>query len=162
MPAATLRPATAGDVPLILQLIRELAEYERLADQVTATEPDLREALSGPRPGIEVVLAEVDGAPVGYALFFHNFSTFLCRRGIFLEDLFVRPAFRGRGIGRQLLQHLAQLAVDRGAQRLEWAVLDWNTPSIEFYQRMGAEPLHDWTVFRLDGEALQTFAARKS
>lgn len=162
MSAATLRPATAGDVPLILQLIRELAEYERLADQVTATEQDLREALAGPRTIVEVVLAEVDGEAVGYALFFHNFSTFLCRRGIFLEDLFVRPAFRGRGIGRLLLKHLAQLAVERGAQRLEWAVLDWNTPAIEFYQRMGAAPLHDWTVFRLDGHALQAFASQQS
>ncbi|MGH7523467.1 MAG: GNAT family N-acetyltransferase [Gemmatimonadales bacterium] len=155
MAAATLRPATAGDVPLILQLIRELAEYERLADQVTAVESDLHDALFGPRPVAEVILAEVDGEAAGYALFFRNFSTFLCRHGVYLEDLFVRPAYRGRGIGKQLLTHLAKLAVERGAQRLEWAVLDWNTPSIEFYRHLGARPLGDWTVFRLEGDALK-------
>lgn len=162
MPTATLRFATADDVPLILQLIRELAEYERLADQVTATERDLHDALFGPRPVVEVVLAETGGEVAGYALFFHNFSTFLCRRGVYLEDLFVRPAFRGRGIGKQLLAHLAQIAVDRGAQRFEWAVLDWNAPAIEFYRRMGARPLDDWTVFRLENDALKRLSGSRA
>lgn len=158
MLAATIRPATPADVPLILRLIRELADYEKLAHEVTATEADLHESLFGPRPIIEVLIAEAEGEAAGYALCFHNYSTFLCKRGLYLEDLFVRPRFRGRGIGKLLLSHLAKLAVDRGCVRFEWAVLDWNEPAIEFYRSLGARPLEDWTVFRLTGEALQKLA----
>jgi GNAT superfamily N-acetyltransferase len=158
MPPATIRPATAADVPLILRLIRELAEYEKLAHEVTATEADLHESLSGPRPIVEVLIAEAGSDVAGYALCFHNYSTFLCKRGLYLEDLFVRPPFRGRGIGKLLLSHLARLAVERGCVRLEWAVLDWNEPAIEFYRSLGARPLEDWTVFRVTGEALQQLA----
>ena len=158
MPAATIRPATPADVPLVLRLIRELADYEKLAHEVTATEADLHESLFGPRPIIEVLIAEADGDVSGYALFFHNYSTFLCQRGLYLEDLFVRPPFRGRGIGKSLLSHLAKLAVDRGCLRFEWAVLDWNEPAIGFYRSLGARPLEDWTVFRVTGEALQRLA----
>jgi GNAT superfamily N-acetyltransferase len=162
MPPATIRPATAADVPLILQLIRELAEYERLAHEVTATEDDLRESLSGPQPIIEVIIAEADGGVAGYALFFHNYSTFLCKRGVYLEDLFVRPPFRGRGIGKLLLSHLARLAVDRGCRRFEWAVLDWNESAIQFYRSLGAEPMNNWTVFRIDDDALKRLAVSRS
>jgi GNAT superfamily N-acetyltransferase len=158
MAPARIRPATAADVPLILRLIRELAEYEKLAHEVTATEADLHESLFGPRPIIEVLIAEADGDVAGYALFFHNYSTFLCKRGLYLEDLFVRPPFRGRGIGKVLLTHLAKLAVARGCLRFEWAVLDWNEPAIEFYRGLGARPLEDWTVFRVTGAALQQLA----
>ena len=158
MPPATIRPATVADVPLILRLIGELAEYEKLAHEVTATEADLHDSLFGPRPIIEVLIAEADGDVAGYALCFHNYSTFLCKRGLYLEDLFVRPAFRGRGIGRLLLSHLAKLAIDRGCLRFEWAVLDWNEPAIAFYRSLGARPLEDWTVFRVTGEALQRLA----
>lgn len=158
MSAAAIRPATAADVPLILRLIRELAEYERLDHEVTATEDDLRESLFGAKPVIEVVIAEADGDVAGYALFFHNYSTFLCKRGIYLEDLFVRPGIRGQGIGKLLLSHVARLAVDRGCHRFEWAVLDWNESAIAFYRRLGARPMDDWTVFRLTGEALHRLA----
>lgn len=155
---AHIRPATASDPPLILALIRELADYERLAHEVTATERDLRESLFGEHPAAEVVIAEWQGETAGYALFFHNYSTFLCKRGLYLEDLFVRPAFRGRGIGKALLTHLAGLAVDRGCARFEWAVLDWNEPAIGFYKRLGAVPMADWRVMRVTGEALTRLA----
>lgn len=158
MSNASIRNATRADVPLILQLIRELAEYERLAHEVTATEDDLARSLFGTRPIAEVIIAEAEGNVAGYALFFHNYSTFLCKRGIYLEDLFVRPPFRGRGIGKRLLSHLARLAVDRGCVRFEWAVLDWNEPAISFYRSLGAKPMEDWTVFRITGEALQRLA----
>ena len=154
----TVRPALERETSLVLQFVRELAEYEHLEDQVVATEEGLRAALFGPRPYAEVAFVCVDAQPVGFALFFHNFSTFLGRPGIYLEDLFVRPEFRGRGCGRRLLQWLASLAVDRGCGRLEWAVLDWNAPSIGFYCSLGAVPLDEWTVFRLTGAALEALA----
>jgi GNAT superfamily N-acetyltransferase len=159
MPAATIRPAIAADVPLVLQLIRELAAYEKLGHEVTATERDLRESLFSSPPSAEVVIAETDGGVAGYALFFHNYSTFLCKRGLYLEDLFVRSSFRGRGIGRLLLSHLAGIAVQRGCARFEWAVLDWNESAIGFYRSLGAMPMDDWTVFRLSGDALERLAA---
>jgi GNAT superfamily N-acetyltransferase len=149
-----IRPATPDDVPLILQFIRELAEYERLAHEVSATEEQLRATLFGARPVAEVVIASHDDAPAGFAVFFANYSTFLGRPGLYLEDLFVRPDARGNGIGRALLEYLARLTVDRGWGRLEWRVLDWNEPSIAFYKKLGAEPLDDWTVFRVTGNAL--------
>lgn len=154
----TVRSAVVADVPLILELIRGLAEYERLAHEVRATEVGLRAALFGPTPGPEVLIAESDGAPAGFALFFHNFSTFLGRRGLYLEDLFVRPEFRGRGIGRRLLAELAALAVARECGRLEWSVLDWNAPAIGFYRSLGAVPMDEWTIFRLTGDALAALA----
>lgn len=153
-----IRPATPDDVPIIATLIRELAEYEKLAHEVVLREEDLREHLFGARRYIEVVLAEQDGAVVGMALFFHNYSTFLCKPGLYLEDLFVRPEYRGKGHGKALLSHLARLAVERGCGRFEWAVLDWNTPAIEFYKSFGAVPQHDWTVFRVTGDALKKLA----
>lgn len=152
-----LRPAVEADVPLVASLIRELAEYERLLDQVTLTEPGLRAALFGERRYAEVVIAEEGrdgGEPMGFALFFHNFSTFLGRPGIYLEDLFVRPRYRGAGVGRALLRHLAGLAVERGCGRLEWAVLDWNESAIGFYGGLGARPVEGWSIYRLEGEAL--------
>ena len=155
-----LRVATAADAPVILGLIRELAEYERLAHEVVATEALLRRNLFGDRRVAEVLIAEDRGEPVGFALFFHNFSTFLGRPGIYLEDLFVRPAARGRGIGVALLARLARLAVERGCGRLEWSVLDWNEPAIGFYRKLGAVSMDDWTSFRLTGDALQDLAAR--
>jgi GNAT superfamily N-acetyltransferase len=158
-PPPTLRLATAADVPQILAFIRALAEYERLLDQVVATEGGLRAALFGPRPYAEVVLAEDDGRPLGFALFFHTFSTFLGQPGIYLEDLFVVPEARGRGVGRALLGHLARLAVERGCGRVEWAVLDWNAPAIGFYERLGATPNSEWTVYRLTGASLATLAS---
>jgi GNAT superfamily N-acetyltransferase len=154
-----IRPATPADTALILTLIRELAEYERLAHTVVATEADLWEALFGARPFAETVLAEVDGEPAGFALFFHNFSTFLARPGLYLEDLFVRPAFRRRGVGRALFTHLARLAVERRCGRFEWTVLDWNAPAIAFYQQLGADLLKEWRVCRLTGDSLQRAGA---
>ncbi len=156
---ARIRPATVADVSLIAQLIRDLAEYEKLLHEVIGGEEELRQSLFGAQPAAEVVIAEHDDGVAGYALFFHNYSTFHCRRGLYLEDLFVRPAFRGQGIGRLLLEHLAGIAVARGCARFEWAVLDWNAPSIRFYRALGAVPLDDWTVFRVDGEALVKLAA---
>ena len=153
-----LRAAEEGDVPVIAELIRGLARYEKLADQVEMTDELLAISLFGERPYAEVVLAEEGGRPVGFALFFHNFSTFLGRPGIYLEDLFVVPEYRGRGIGRTLLAHLARLAVERGCGRLEWAVLDWNRDAIGFYERLGARPNSEWTVYRLTGEALTGLA----
>ena len=154
----SLRPAAPADVPLVLALIRELAEYERLAHEVVATPELLERWLFGERPAAEVVVAELGGEAVGFALFFHNFSTFLAQPGIYLEDLYVRPAARRHGVGRALLAHLARLALGRGCGRLEWAVLDWNEPAIGFYRRLGAEPMHDWTVFRLTGDSLARMA----
>lgn len=156
---AQLRAASIDDVPLILQFIRELAEYERLLDDVVATEEMLRETLFGKHPAAEVIICQEGETPAGFALFFHNFSTFKGRPGIYLEDLYVRPAFRGKGYGKQLLAALAKLAVERNCARLEWAVLDWNTPSIEFYKSLGAVPMDDWTVFRLTGEKLSALGA---
>jgi len=153
-----IRPATPDDVPLIGQLIRELAEYEKLADKVVFTEALLRQQLFGPRPFAEVLLAEDGGRAVGFALYFHNYSTFLAKPGIYLEDLFVEPAYRGRGHGKALFAALARLAVERGCGRLEWAVLDWNEPSIGFYKALGAKAMDDWTVYRLAGDALKELA----
>jgi GNAT superfamily N-acetyltransferase len=146
------------DVPVIAELIRGLARFEKLEQEVVMTEELLAAGLFGDRPYAEVVLAEDDRRPVGFALFFHNFSTFLGRPGIYLEDLFVLPERRGQGIGRMLLAHLARLAVERGCGRLEWAVLDWNKEAIKFYERLGARPNSDWTVYRLAGEALSGLA----
>ena len=160
MARAEIRPATEDDVPIILSLIRELAEYERLSHEAVATEGLLRESLFGERRGAEVLIACCKGAPAGFALFFHSFSTFLGRPGIYLEDLYVKPEFRGRGIGRALLTHLARLAKERGCGRLEWAVLDWNEPAIKLYKSIGAVPMNEWTVYRVTGEALETLATR--
>lgn len=155
-----LRPATRDDPPLILALIRELAEYEKLAHEVVATEAQLEESLFSERPYAEVVIAEWHNEPAGFALFFHNFSTFLGRRGLYLEDPFVRPALRGKGIGKALLAHLARIAVERGCGRFEWAVLDWNEPARRFYESLGAKAVSEWDIFRVTGEALQALAAR--
>lgn len=158
----TIREAVEADAPLIATLITELAEYERLAHEVTMTEERLRGALFGERRYAEVLIAEDRGTALGFALFFHNFSTFLARPGIYLEDLFVRPAHRGAGVGAALLRRLARLAVERGCGRMEWAVLDWNEPAIGFYRRLGARPNDDWTIYRLDGEALEALGASSS
>jgi len=144
-----LRPGTEADVPVILELIRGLAEYEKLAHQVTATEERLRASLFGSRPAAEVILAYLDAECAGFALFFPNYSTFLARPGIYLEDLFVKPHLRGRGVGSALLRRLAALAVERDCGRLGWEVLDWNHPSIEFYKKLGAQPMVEWTKHRL-------------
>jgi GNAT superfamily N-acetyltransferase len=158
MSSVTIRPATPADVPAILQFIRELAAYERLEHEVVATEGALAGALFGERPVAEAALADCDGEPAGYALFFPNFSTFLGKPGLYLEDLYVRPAFRGRGIGRLLLRHLAGLAVARGWGRMDWTVLAWNTPAIGFYERLGAHILPDWRTCRITGRALEELA----
>jgi GNAT superfamily N-acetyltransferase len=159
MPELTITQATPADIPLIGQLIRELATYEREPESATATDADLRAALFSDRPAAEVLLARVDGDAVGFALFFHNFSTWTGRRGLYLEDLFVRPSARGLGAGRVLLETLARIAKERGCARMEWAVLDWNDLAIGFYQRIGARRLDDWRIFRLTGEALDRLAA---
>ncbi len=160
MPEIEIRPATEEDVPLILSFIRELAEYERLSHEVSATEDLLRESLFGERRGAEVVIGDHGGEPAGFALFFHNFSTFLGRPGIYLEDLYVKPEFRGKGIGRAMLAYLARVAKERDCGRLEWSVLDWNDPAIELYKSIGAVPMDGWTVYRATGEALDELAAR--
>ena len=159
MSGTRVREASEEDVPLILSFIRELAEYEKLSDEVVATEDGLRDSLFGERRYVEVLIAEHDGAPAGFALFFHTFSTFLGKPGIYLEDLYVKPAFRGSGIGKKLLVHLASLAKRRGCGRLEWWVLDWNEPSIGFYKKLGAVPMDDWTVYRVSGSALEDLAS---
>ncbi|MBV8147277.1 MAG: GNAT family N-acetyltransferase [Gammaproteobacteria bacterium] len=156
--AVTIRPAAADEMPLVLEFIRELAAYERL--EAVATVDDLRAALLGPRPFAEVVFACLEGTPVGFALFFHNFSTVLGKPGIYLEDLYVRPAARGRGIGWRLLAHLARTALERGCARLEWSVLDWNAPAIGFYRGLGALPQDEWTTMRVSGAALERLAHR--
>lgn len=155
-----VRPAAPADLPLIAALIRALAEYEKLSHEVRFDEAVLGEHLFGARPHAEVAIGEIDGQPQGFALFFHNFSTFEGRPGIYLEDLFVQPAARGSGLGKALLAHLAALAVERGCARLEWSVLDWNAPSIGFYRALGARPMDEWTVMRLDGEALAQLGTR--
>jgi GNAT superfamily N-acetyltransferase len=154
----TIRPATEADLGTIEELIRALAEYERMADQVVMDAELLRKGLFGDRPYAEVLIAEVGDEPAGFALFFHNFSTFLGRPGIYLEDLFVKPEHRGSGLGKALLKRLAEIAVERDCGRVEWAVLDWNEPSIGFYKKLGARPNDEWTVYRLTGEALQNLA----
>jgi GNAT superfamily N-acetyltransferase len=154
----TIRPAGPHEMPLVLAFVRELATYEHLEHEVTATERDLTTALCGARPYAEVVFACLDGAPVGFALFFHNFSTFLGKPGIYLEDLFVRPAARGLGVGRRLFAWLARTALERGCARLDWAVLDWNEPAIGFYRSLGAVGQDDWNIMRLAGEPLERLA----
>lgn len=153
----TFRSAERKDVPLILDFIRALAEYERMADQVVADEATLEEWIFD-RQKAEVLFAMLEGKEVGFALFFHNFSTFLGRAGLYLEDLFVLPEYRGRGVGRAILRRLAALAVERRCGRLEWWCLDWNEPSISFYRSLGAEPMSDWTVYRIAGDTLQDLA----
>ena len=146
-------------MPLILTLIGELAEYERLSHEVVATEDALQEWLFGEKAVAEVLIAELGAEAVGFALFFHSFSTFLGRPGIYLEDLYVRPAFRGQGVGKTMLMHLAKLAKERGCGRLEWSVLDWNEPSIRFYESLGAVAMDDWTVYRVTGDTLDMLAS---
>jgi len=159
MSSVQIVPAGPGDAPTILQMIKGLAEYEQLTHEVTATEADIRQSLFGPSPAAEVVLAYVGDAAVGFALFFHNFSTFVGRPGLYLEDLFVVPEWRGKGVGRQLLGHLAVIAEERRCGRMEWAVLDWNESAIGFYQKLGAQVLDDWRICRLTGDALRRAAS---
>jgi GNAT superfamily N-acetyltransferase len=153
-----IRPARAEDVPLVLEFVKALAEYEKLSDRVTATAATLRESLFGAHPGAEVMLAFEAEMPVGFAVYCHNFSTFLGVKGLWLEDIFVKPQFRGRGYGKALLLQAARIAHERGCGRFEWAVLDWNTPAQDFYKSLGAVPLDDWTIFRVTGEALTRLA----
>jgi GNAT superfamily N-acetyltransferase len=160
--SATVRPATPEDLPTICAFIRELADYERLADAVRFDAAVLAGHLFGPHPMAQVLMAQADGVAQGFALFFHNFSTFEGRPGIYLEDLYVRPAARGLGLGKALLAHLAALAVERGCARLEWSVLDWNAPSIAFYESLGAQSMDEWTVMRLSGASLAQLAASLS
>jgi GNAT superfamily N-acetyltransferase len=161
MPSMTIRieRATERDVPVILQMIRDLAEYERMSDQVVATETGLRESLFSGQRDAEVLLAYADDKPAGFALFFHNFSTFVGRKGLYLEDLFVKPELRGAGIGKRLLVELARIAVERRCGRFEWSVLDWNEPAIGFYRKLGAVPMNEWTIFRVTGDALARLAS---
>ena len=155
----SIQPATPADAPMILTLIRELAEFERLLHEVTATEAQVREGLFGPRACAEVAIARMGPEVAGFALYFHNFSTFLAKPGIYLEDLYVRQQFRGQGCGEALLKHLARTAVARGCGRLEWSVLDWNQRAIDFYKSLGAVPMNEWTTYRVTGEALRTLGA---
>lgn len=157
-----VRAATPADVPLVHRLVRALAEYERLADRFVATEARLHEHLFGPRPYCEVLIGEDAEGPAGYALFFHSYSTFEARTTLWLEDLFVLPDRRGRGIGRALIRAVAALSVERGCPRLEWSVLDWNEPAIGFYRALGAQLLDDWTICRVDGEALNALARART
>jgi GNAT superfamily N-acetyltransferase len=158
----TVEPATEADVPLILTFIKELAEYEELEHEVVATEDDLRRTLFGERPHAEVLIARDSGEPAGFALYFHNYSTFLGSPGLYVEDLYVRPAARGKGLGAALLAQLARLALERGCGRMEWWVLDWNEPAIRFYEKLGAVPMSDWTVYRLTREAMKKLAGATS
>ncbi|MCA9519330.1 MAG: GNAT family N-acetyltransferase [Myxococcales bacterium] len=162
MATTTVRPARAADVSLVHALIGELAEYERLAHAMVATPDDLQATLFGDRPSAEVLIGELDGRGVGFALYFQNYSTFLGKPGLYLEDLFVRPEARGRGVGRALFLSVARRAVDRGCGRMEWSVLDWNQPAIDFYRAQGAIAMDEWTTFRLHGAALQAAGTRGS
>jgi GNAT superfamily N-acetyltransferase len=155
-----IEPATARDVPIVLQLIKALAEYEKLSSEVVATEDSIRQTLFGDAPEAEAAIAWAGNEPVGLAIWFHNYSTFLAQRGLYLEDLFVLPKWRGQGIGKALLVHLAGIAVERGCGRMEWSVLDWNAPAIGFYRSLGARAMDEWTVFRLTGDALTALARR--
>jgi GNAT superfamily N-acetyltransferase len=159
--AVSIRPAAESDLPLILHLIESLAEYEKLRHECVASEDKLRLTLFGDHPAAEVLIASVENEPMGFALFFHNYSTFLAQPGIFLEDLFVKPEARGKGVGHALLSSLAQLAVERNCGRLEWNVLDWNELAISFYKRIGAVPMDEWTTFRLTGSALNDLASSR-
>ena len=158
-PPITITPATEADVPVILSFIRALAEYERLAHQCVATEAGLRETLFGSRRYAEALIARADGTPVGHAIFFHNYSTFLARPGIYIEDIFVLPEHRGLGAGKALLAAVVRLAKERSCARVEWSVLDWNEPAIEFYRRMGASVMPDWRICRLDADGIDKLAA---
>lgn len=159
-PRIDIRMAVESDIPLILAFIQDLAEYERLRDSCVATGQKLRDSLFTEHPAAEVIIASVDGQPQGFALFFHNYSTFLAQRGIYLEDLFVKPDARGHGVGHALLSALARIAVERDCGRLEWAVLDWNQLAIDFYNRIGARPMSDWITFRITREALRDLSSR--
>jgi len=159
-PHFEIKPATVADVSVILRLIRELAEYERAPNEAVATEAQLRSVLFGEKPSAEVLLALEEGAAVGFAVYFFNFSTWLGRPGLYLEDLFVRPEMRGKGYGRALLVRLAQIARERSCGRMEWAVLDWNEPAIQFYRKLGAAPMDEWTVFRLTSDGIARLAAQ--
>ncbi len=154
----TIRPAVRGDVPLIVSLVRELAEYEHLADQVVATEENFANALFGDPSRAHAVIAEIEGQPAGFGLYFFNFSTFLGRPGLYVEDVYIRPLHRSRGLGRAIFRHLAEVALERNCGRMEWWVLDWNEPAIRFYRSLGAEPMIEWTVQRLTGDALRDLA----
>jgi GNAT superfamily N-acetyltransferase len=154
-----IRRPTIDDVPLLLQLISELAEYEKLSHCATGTEELLQEHLFGPRPAAEALIGSIDGTLFGFALYFQSFSTFLCKPGIYLEDIYVRPEARGRGLGKALLRAVARIAVERDCGRLEWAALNWNAPAIGFYRKLGAVPMSDWTTFRVTGETLADLAA---
>jgi GNAT superfamily N-acetyltransferase len=160
--AIDIAPAVPADVPLLLALITELADYEKLRHEVVATEASVSQALFGPRPSAEAVIARIAGEPAGFALYFHNFSTFLGKHGLYLEDLFVRPAYRGRAIGKALLRYLAALALQRDCGRFEWAVLDWNRPARDFYEALGAQAKSDWIIHRVSGDALKRLAAPPS
>lgn len=160
IPELTLRFAHEADVPLILSFIKKLAEYEKLSHEVVTDEATLRQSLFGERRVAEVIIGDYNDEPVAFALFFHNFSTFLGRPGIYLEDLYVDPTMRGQGIGRMMLTYLARLAVERGCGRLEWWVLDWNEPAINFYKKLGAQPMDEWTAYRLTGAALAQLAQK--
>src|SRR5687768_1161315 len=151
-------PATPADIPVIYSLIRELAEYEQLLDTMNATEESLRRDLFGPKPFAEVLMGKLDGVRVGYALFFHSYSTFLARPGIYLEDVYVQPAARGRGVGKALLREVARVARDHDCGRIEWSVLNWNKPSIDFYVSLGAVPMDEWTMYRLDEAGIAALA----
>ena len=159
-PACQISPARADDLPEILAMIRELAEFEHLLHEVIATEEQLGRDLFGERPHVEVLIARVDADVAGFALFFHNYSTFMGRPGIYLEDLYIRPAHRGHGCGKALLAHVARLAVERGCGRFEWSVLDWNQRAVDFYQALGARPMSDWTLMRVTGEALRKLGSK--
>ena len=158
----TIRPAVIDDTGTLLDLIRGLAEYERLSHLVTATEASLRDALFGSQPGAEALLAFESESAVGFAVFFHNFSTFLGKRGLWLDDIFVRPEHRGKGHGKALFLHVAHIAYERGCGRFEWSALDWNEPAIRFYTSMGAVALDDWTIFRISGDALKRLALQRA
>lgn len=158
IPGCQLRFAAEDDLPSLMKFVKELAEYVELLDEVEVSEQEMRKNLFGPKPHAEVVLAMYNKKPVGFALFFHSFSTFLGKPGIYLEDLFVMPAFRGKGIGKSLLSFLAETAVSRNCGRLEWSVLDWNTRAVEFYKKLGAQPMDESTVFRLTGKSLKSAA----
>lgn len=161
-PVIVIRPAVAADVGRILAFIRELAEYEKLSHEAVADEAGLTAQLFGDHPRAEVLIADVDGTAAGFALFFHNFSTFVGKPGLYLEDLFVSPVFRGHGLGKRLMLRLAQIAVERDCGRFEWSVLDWNQPAIDFYRSLGAVGMDEWTIQRVSGDALRALAARAS
>ena len=161
MVSTSISPATPADVPIVLSFIRMLADYEKLSHAVVADEFKLRRTLFGDRPYAEVLIARVNGAAAGFALFFHNYSTFLAQPGIYLEDLFVLPELRGRGVGKALLREVARVARDRGCGRLEWSVLNWNTPAIEFYESLGARPLAEWTMYRMTEDVIASFAGQE-